>query len=304
MGPVFGQMNPPDSANHYFIDGEEVVYQFNIDKLSKNDFSDSSKTFDFDDVALRKIIASGDGKNWTENGWHIKKLDDKNYQCRKKLDDFTDAFVNEMKYQIDRGYWLEPLSEYLPPDKNNAQEIFDENQKQAVLSEKGKIVFTHYGDLKAEKVILSGTFNHWSEHKMEMYKIADGWELRLDLVPGIYEYKFIVDGNWTHDLKNDLTILNEHKTLNSILLVGDLATFTLTEFPDAKKVFLAGSFNNWNKEAIELKRNEIGWYTEIKLPPGKHYYKFIVDGKWVKDPNNELIQGDGRGNYNSVLLVN
>ena len=47
-----------------------------------------------------------------------------------------------------------------------------------------------------------------------------------------------------------------------------------------------------------------GWKTSIMLPPGKHFYKFIIDGnEWITDPANELQERDSEGNVNSVLLI-
>lgn len=52
--------------------------------------------------------------------------------------------------------------------------------------------------------------------------------------------------------------------------------------PEAKEVFVAGTFNNWNARAQRLKRTgkEGHWVATLDLPPGRYEYKFIVDGRW------------------------
>jgi len=49
----------------------------------------------------------------------------------------------------------------------------------------------------AERVFLAGTFNAWDPAAMPMLRDPSGsWTLSLDLPPGAYEYKFVVDGQW------------------------------------------------------------------------------------------------------------
>ena len=49
----------------------------------------------------------------------------------------------------------------------------------------------------AQSVFLSGTFNDWDSSAFPMQEAADGtWCATLQLAPGTYEYKFLVDGEW------------------------------------------------------------------------------------------------------------
>lgn len=55
--------------------------------------------------------------------------------------------------------------------------------------------------------------------------------------------------------------------------------------PDAKGVFLAGSFNDWNPTSHPMKRTHTGeWVRTLDLPPGRHEYKFVIDGQWCCEP--------------------
>ena len=74
--------------------------------------------------------------------------------------------------------------------------------------------------------------------------------------------------------------------------------------PDAGNVFLAGSFNGWNATATPMTRDDDGyWRVTMRLDPGKHDYKFVVDGAWITDFENPASASDGYGGTNSVVEV-
>lgn len=55
--------------------------------------------------------------------------------------------------------------------------------------------------------------------------------------------------------------------------------------PSATKIFLAGTFNNWNPDALPLHKDEDGnWSVSIPLEPGRYEYKFVVDSTWCCKP--------------------
>ena len=50
----------------------------------------------------------------------------------------------------------------------------------------------------ASTVFLAGSFNDWNESTTQMNRDENGiWTASLDLLPGRYEYKFIIDGQWS-----------------------------------------------------------------------------------------------------------
>lgn len=75
--------------------------------------------------------------------------------------------------------------------------------------------------------------------------------------------------------------------------------FTYTN-PNAQTVALAGDFNSWNPSAHPMVRQGDGWVTVVKLAPGEHEYKFVVDGQYFADPENPTTGGSFG---NSILRV-
>jgi len=65
-------------------------------------------------------------------------------------------------------------------------------------------------------------------------------------------------------------------------------TFALHQ-PHAQRVLLGGSFNQWE--------------ARLALPPGRHEYKFLVDGQWVADPNATAQASNEYGTVNSIVEV-
>lgn len=43
------------------------------------------------------------------------------------------------------------------------------------------------------------------------------WEAVLELLPGRYLYKFVIDGQWIHDSNAQENVYNEHGSLNSVI---------------------------------------------------------------------------------------
>lgn len=72
-----------------------------------------------------------------------------------------------------------------------------------------------------------------------------------------------------------------------------------------KKVFVAGTFNDWNPEKTPLNDLDTpGVYTvTLLVQKGRHEYKFIVDGVWLIDPECPEWVPNNHGSLNSVLTV-
>ena len=77
-----------------------------------------------------------------------------------------------------------------------------------------------FAGLDAKRVSLCGEFNGWSPDASPMTRQESGWwETALALRPGRYQYKFVVDGQWMNDPNARENILNQHGSLNSVVVV-------------------------------------------------------------------------------------
>ena len=112
------------------------------------------------------------------------------------------------------------------PPKSSLLEVTKSPEK-AVVGEKAsapttpqiKVTFALL-EPEAKQVSLCGDFNGWASHAMPMSRHEGGhWEATLELAPGRYEYKFLVDGQWMPDTLAHENVWNPHGTLNSVIEV-------------------------------------------------------------------------------------
>ena len=55
-------------------------------------------------------------------------------------------------------------------------------------------------------------------------------------------------------------------------------TFVFDRKPDAKQVYLAGTFTEWDPTAVPMTRNKEGTFkVRCRSPSGRHEYKFFMD---------------------------
>ncbi|RJO64609.1 MAG: glycoside hydrolase [Candidatus Omnitrophota bacterium] len=74
--------------------------------------------------------------------------------------------------------------------------------------------------------------------------------------------------------------------------------------PQAKRVSLVGTFNNWDIKANPAKKDSTGnWMLKVSLKPGKYEYKFYVDGSWINDPRCASAVYNPFGTQNSIVEI-
>ncbi|MFH1190079.1 MAG: AAA family ATPase [Candidatus Omnitrophota bacterium] len=75
--------------------------------------------------------------------------------------------------------------------------------------------------------------------------------------------------------------------------------------PNAKDIYVVGDFNNWQTaEDYRLSRLADGrWEKKLGLNPGRHKYKFIIDGEWVQDSQNNEREQNSFGTFDSVISL-
>ena len=82
---------------------------------------------------------------------------------------------------------------------------------------KGNTTFRLKGHDDASVVVLAGSFNAWNQSQLVFGREGNDWVCRVDLDPGVYQYKFIVDGDWLLDSSNPDTVEDEAGNVNNVL---------------------------------------------------------------------------------------
>jgi chromosome partitioning protein len=74
---------------------------------------------------------------------------------------------------------------------------------------------------RAGNVQIAGDFNNWQPEDSQMQKVGESgiWQMEMNLLPGRYRYRLVVDGQWQQDPYNELTELNPFGGFNSIIEV-------------------------------------------------------------------------------------
>lgn len=193
-----------------------------------------------------------------------------------------------------------------------------------------EVTFRYAPGKEATAVFVAGDWNQWDPSADAMTD-GDGdgvFEAILDLEPGRHEYKFVVDGNWVEDPKAAESAPNPYGSANSVVHAGAVARpearsyrigpagkaagtemreveFRFRRDPAPSRVFLAGTFNGWKADAHPMAGpdSDGAFATTLLLGPGEVLYKFVADGAWHHDPENDRTVDDGFGGFNSVLLV-
>jgi len=177
---------------------------------------------------------------------------------------------------------------------------------------------------------------HWFQHFMiprdrsELYVdgrfqrhinpyIDSGIMFHVQAIPeGIryLDYRLIIDGLWTADPLNPLTVTNASGIVLSRLPLPVRAQATLAaarqpgtfqfnfRAPPGDIVTVGGSFNNWDPFMYELREVSPGFFTlTLPLPPGRFQYVFFHRGEPIPDPSNmrRLYRRDGRAVSEAIV---
>ena len=69
----------------------------------------------------------------------------------------------------------------------------------------------------ALSVQLVADFTHWEKSPINLRKESDGmWRTAVDLEPGTYHYRFLVDGQWRDDPECTLRVPNPYGGTNTV----------------------------------------------------------------------------------------
>lgn len=72
----------------------------------------------------------------------------------------------------------------------------------------------------ASAVYVAGTFNDWQPTVRPLKEGRDGiWKTTMTLPPGVYEYRFVVDGEWRDDPRCSEKACNSMGSENCLLRI-------------------------------------------------------------------------------------
>ena len=85
-------------------------------------------------------------------------------------------------------------------------------------------VIVHFRDQVADDVRIAGDFNGWVPDKgvrslIEAQGTGRVWTKILQLPPGTYQYRYVVDGEWREDPENPEVTTSSVGGRNSVLVV-------------------------------------------------------------------------------------
>lgn len=73
----------------------------------------------------------------------------------------------------------------------------------------------------AQSVYLAGDFNNWYiDEAWRLQRVNGHWETNVKLKPGMYQYRFIVDGQWREDPENPKKVENSFGDSNSLIEIA------------------------------------------------------------------------------------
>jgi Glycogen recognition site of AMP-activated protein kinase len=224
----------------------------------------------------RKVYVSGSFNNWDRAGVLMLKTAT-GWERPLYLADGTHTY----RFVADGKWFADPENPGYAPNE------YGENN--SVISFGKSYLFYLKGFENARKVTLMGSFNNWRNFELPMQKTDSGWQIRYMLGHGNYEYAYVVDG--------------QTAGRNKTLVIAPNHSFRLKGFEKATRVCIAGDFNKWSPDGFPMQKQVADWVTEQHLLPGKHVYKFVVDGKWITDPGNKLREPNEFNEENSVIWI-
>jgi hypothetical protein len=130
-------------------------------------------------------------------------------------------------------------------------------------------------------------------------------------------YRIVTDGLWMSDPANPdtvpdgrglrlsrIAIPKEREAKNPIRISRTTARWSLCIKARPGSVSIEGSFNAWDPFMYELSEKTPGSYSiRLRLPEGRHYYRFIINGNPLPDTRNLQRAIDASGREVSEIII-
>ena len=183
------------------------------------------------------------------------------------------------------------------------------------------IIFSYKAEKGTQSVSLAlesekyRKFHTFSRNQFNIFILA----LPLPENQNIIRYRLIVDGLWTTDPSSPAETDARGIAVSEFLIPsgtrkpspGVIKQNGTTEFiyhgKPGDRVSLVGDFNRWDPYLTPMNESPVYpgvFSTKIKLPPGAKFYRFVVNGKEITDPENPFLSGNIWGERASVIPGN
>lgn len=297
------------TANHSIAQGPVKKYSVKNGKmyielskqLSEESIDSFVVQFDLGELMLKELVHRNMSDSLRKYGWQVDVNNASVYVLSKPMKGFDKIKdpgekITFTEIRFGSGDLFQPVSNKIVFGTNRFRDKNDFRVNDSI------VIFFLKNNQRATRVILSGSFSNWSETALPMQKTDSGWITRVKIGPGKYWYKFIVDGNWVVDNDNRNRENDGEGNINSVYFKTNYV-IVLDSFVKAKRVTVAGSFNNWNGGELLMQKTENGWQLPVYLAEGTHTYRFVVDGRWMADPFNKDKVPNEFNDFNSVIRV-
>lgn len=263
--------------------------------LSNNQIDSCSLKYNLGDVFLKEALTKNNLDSLKKQGWLVEQNNATHLIISKPM------LAADVFNTAENKTFFSPTFTYNAP-LFNFTHLVNKFKNPYGVEQNGKILFIYKGNKNAQDVLLAGSFTKWKKEALPMQKVKNTWQIEVALTPGKHTYKFIVDGNWELDANNIITENDDKGNTNNVICKSN-TNFVLNGFLNAKKVYVAGSFNNWQTQKLPMLKTKTGWELPIFLIDGTYTYRFIVDGKWMPDPENNDNFLNEFGSLNSVIRI-
>jgi len=111
------------------------------------------------------------------------------------------------------------------PQKKDFETTLETEHEDHVMSQSSKkaprqMVVMNFDDIDCKRLQLAGDFNNWvPDQNIETRTVNGHWQKVFTAIPGVYEYRIIIDGKWQQDPTNPAEIPNELGGINSLLQI-------------------------------------------------------------------------------------
>ena len=281
------------------IENGKIIFLLNL-KWSDKEKKEISALFDLDSTLLARAFKGEADITFEGEQWKAVRLKSYIVELSKPFN----AKSNKKEVNTDDLYILLDKWISFSGKDDSGTEVYGVNKFEITNAFHYDKTAWFYlaGRKSAKNVYISGSFNGWSTTQNPMKQVDTGWTADLNLKPGKYTYKFIVDGTWISDPYNKLLEDDGTGGYNSVVFCHN-HLFKLFGNETARSITVAGNFNNWNQRELAMTKSSDGWVLPIYLRDGSYTYKFIVDNRWCTDPANPSERKDGHGITNSVLSI-